>query len=64
MKKKVFLLAVAALVIALTTQNADAYTLNYALAFIGTGPGSMALLGIGMLALVIYCKRRMNYIEA
>lgn len=64
MKKLLFLLAVAALVTALNTGNADAYTFDYALALIGNGPGTMALLGICMLGLVIYCKRRMNYIEA
>ena len=64
MKKILFLLAVAALVMALNTENANAYTVAYAYSFIGSGPGTMALLGICMLGLVIYCKRRMNYIEA
>jgi hypothetical protein len=64
MKKVVSLLAVAASVMALNTENANAYTFDYAFALIGTGPGTMALLGICMLGLVIYCKRRMNYIEA
>lgn len=64
MKKLVFLLAVAALVTALNTGYANAYTIDYALALIGNGPGTMALLGICVLGVVIYCKRRMNYIEA
>jgi hypothetical protein len=63
-KKVVFLLAVAALMMALNTEKANTYTLDYAFALIGTAPGTMALLGICMLGLVIYCKRRMNYIEA
>jgi len=64
MKKAVSLLAVAALMTVLSIEKANAYTFANAFAFIGTGPGTMALLGIGMLGLVIYCKRRMNYIEA
>lgn len=63
MKKIAALMAVAALMTALDTDYANAHTFN-AFALIGTGPGTMALLGIGMLGLVIYCKRRMNYIEA
>jgi hypothetical protein len=62
--KVVSLLAVVAVMMALNIEKANAYTIDYAFASIGTGPGAMALLGIGMLALVIYCKRRMNYIEA
>jgi hypothetical protein len=64
MKKAVSLLIVAAVMTVLSIEKANAYTFVNAFAFIGTGPGTMALLGIGMLGLVIYCKRRMNYIEA
>lgn len=64
MKKIVSLLAVAALMMTLNTESANAYSFAYSFALNGTGPGTMALLGICMLSLVIYCKRRMNYIEA
>lgn len=64
MKKVAALLAVAALLMALNTEKANANSVNYAFALIGTGPGTMALLGIGVLALVVYCKRRMNYFGA
>ena len=64
MKKTVSLLAVAALMMTLNTESANAYSFAYSFASIGTEPGAMALLGIGMLGLVIYGKRRMGYIEA
>ena len=64
MKKAVTLLAVVALMTVLTIEKASAYTSANVFTLLGTGPGAMALLGIGMLGLVIYCKRRMNYIEA
>jgi len=64
MKKAVTLLALAGLMMALHTEYANARSFDYAVALIGNGPGTMALLGICVLGLVIYCKRRMNYIEA
>ena len=64
MKNVVALLAVAALMMTLNTESANAYSFAYSFVLNGTGSGTMALLGIGMLGLVIYGKRRMNYIEA